>query len=55
MIADENVTRMPVPRLSLANCEKVGLNESMNLDCNNATMGMLNSERSGAGLEERAL
>ena len=56
MIADENVTSMPVPRLSLAHFEKIGLNESMNLDRgNNGPLSMLNSERSGITLEERAL
>ena len=56
-IADENVTSMPVPRLSLANCEKISLNESMNLDRGNkgVPLSMLNSERSGPNLEERAL
>lgn len=48
---------MPVPRLSLANCEKISLNESMNLDRGTklGPMSMLNSERSGPNLEERVL
>mmetsp|Transcript_987 Transcript_987/g.1553 ORF Transcript_987/g.1553 Transcript_987/m.1553 type:complete len:119 (-) Transcript_987:1434-1790(-) len=46
---------MPVPRLSLTNCEKQGMSDSMQADRSNTGMSMLNSERSGPSIEERAL